>query len=531
MNGWWNEMKKLWHNGLFYTMESEGETVDSIITEDEKILKTGTFESLLSFLEGEQFEKINCNGKIGFPGFIDSHLHLIGHGEAMNRVDLSKCQSYEEMLDRMKKVVKDAHPNEWIVGEGWNENEWESKAVFQVDDLNSLSSTNPLVLKRTCRHVYFVNSLAISHAAINEQMQIDGGQIGYFEDGRLNGLLYDEAVNLIIKAMPAPDDQYLSKAIISAIKDCYQYGIVGAVTEDLSYYGNANLVIDLYERLLNEVPFHTHVLIHHTTLDEVKGRLHKGNKNVSFGGVKAFIDGSFGGRTALLEKPYDDNQSITGLQVTSLEKLEVITKKARENGLPIAFHMIGDLAVKQAIDVVKKYPNQTQLPDRFIHCALLSPKLIEEMKELNIVVDVQTSFIYADYPWLVERIGQRRNEFAYLIKTLINESIAIANGSDTPIDTINPWQGIYTAVTRKAKDGRAYNIEEAISLYEAIKLYTIDSAASFRQEDKRGLIKEGYSADFILFDENPFELEKDDLLYVKCSETICRGNIVYKSHD
>ncbi|PGL69128.1 amidohydrolase [Bacillus sp. AFS055030] len=521
-------MKKLWHNGLFYTMEGEGETVDAIITEDEKIIKTGTFEVLLSFLDGEQFEKMNCNGKIGFPGFIDSHLHLIGHGEAMNRVDLSKCQSYDEMIERMKRAVKDAHPNEWIVGEGWNENEWESKAEFCIDDLNRLSSTNPFVLKRTCRHVYFVNAIALNHAQINEHTQIEGGQIGCFEDGCLNGLLYDEAVNLIIKAMPAPDDQYLSKAIISAIKDCYQYGIVGAVTEDLSYYGNANLVIDLYEQLLNEVPFHTHVLIHHTTLDEVKGRVHKGNKNVSFGGVKAFIDGSFGGRTALLEKPYDDDQSTTGLQVTSLEKLEVITKKARENKLPIAFHMIGDLAVKQAIEVVKKYPNQTQLPDRFIHCSLLSPKLIEEMKELNIVVDVQTSFIYADYPWLVDRIGHSRNEYAFLIKSLLNESIAIANGSDTPIDTINPWQGIYTAVTRKAKDHRAYNIEEAISLYEAIKLYTIDSAASFHQEDKRGLIKEGYFADFILFDENPFEIEKDELLHVKCSETICRGNIVYK---
>ncbi|PGS54753.1 amidohydrolase [Bacillus sp. AFS041924] len=525
------EMKKLWHNGLFYTMEGEGETVDSIITDGELILKTGTYEALLSYLDGQQFEAIDCNGKIGFPGFIDSHLHLIGHGEAMNRVDLSKCQTYGEMLNCMKKAVRDSHPNEWIVGEGWNENEWESKATFCIDDLNNLSSTNPIVLKRTCRHVYFVNSVALSNAKINEEVQVQGGQIGYFEDGRLNGVLYDEAVNLILKAMPAPDDLYLSKAITSAIKDCYQYGIVGAVTEDLSYYGNANLVIDLYEQLLNEVPFHTHVLIHHTTLDEVKGRLHSGNKNVSFGGVKAFIDGSFGGRTALLEKPYEDDHSQSGLQVTSPAKLEVITKKARENELPIAFHMIGDLAVKQGIDVIKKYPNKGKLPDRLIHCSLLSPELVKEMKELNIVVDVQTSFLYADYPWLIDRIGQNRNKYAFLMKTLLTESIAIANGSDTPIDTINPWQGIYTAVTRKAKNGVAYNIDEAISLYEAIKLYTIDSAASFGHEDKRGLIKEGYTADFVLFDENPFELDKDKLLNVKCNETICRGNSVYKRQE
>jgi predicted amidohydrolase YtcJ len=521
-------LKKLWHNGLFYTMESEGKTVDAILTEDEKIVKTGSYNSLLSLLEGEKFELIDCEGKVGFPGFIDSHLHLIGHGEAMNRVDLSKCHSYDEMIYRMKSAVKNARLNEWIIGEGWNENDWEGTQTFNIKDLNKLSSTNPIVLKRTCRHVYFVNSLALKNANIKEDTIIDGGQAGISEDGTLNGLLYDEAVNLILKAMPAPDDIYLSKAISSAIKDCYKYGIVAAVTEDLSYYGDANLVIDLYEHLLNELAFHTHILIHHTTLDEVKDRLHNGNQNVSFGGVKAFIDGSFGGRTALLEEPYEDDIHSKGLQVTNLTKLDAITKKARENGLPVAFHMIGDLAVKQGIDVVKKYPNLGDLPDRFIHCALLSPDLVQEMKELNIVVDVQTSFLYGDYPWLIDRIGEKRNQYAFLIKTLLKESIAIANGSDTPIDTINPWQGIYAATTRKAKDGIAYNIEEAISLYEAIKLYTVDSAASFRQNHIRGLLKEGYNADIVLFEEDPFQLNSEDLLKLECSVTICRGNIVYK---
>ncbi|WP_088068630.1 amidohydrolase [Gottfriedia luciferensis] len=521
-------MKKLWYNGTFYTMENEGETVDSIITDGNRIIKTGSYRELLTYLKEEQHDEFDCKGKIGFPGFIDSHLHLIGHGEAINRVDLSKCQSYDEMLELMQRAVLETNQNDWIIGEGWNENDWKTQHTFSIDDLNKLSNKNPIVLKRTCRHVYFVNSVALNYANINENVQIEGGQVGFTEDGQLNGLLYDEAVNLVLKTMPAPNASYLSKAITTAIKDCYKYGIVAAVTEDLSYYGNANLVINLYEQLLNELPFHTHVLIHHTTLEEVKDRLHKGNQNVSFGGVKAFIDGSFGGRTALLEKPYEDDQNLTGLQVTSPSKLEFITKKARENGLPIAFHMIGDLAVKQGIEAIKKYPNSGKLPDRLIHCSLLSPELVREMKGLKIVVDVQTSFLYADYPWLIERIGENRNQYAYLIKTLLNESIPIANGSDTPIDTINPWQGIYTSVTRKAKDGETYNIKEAISLFEAIKLYTIDSAASFGQDDHRGLIKEGYSADFVLFDEDPFELESEELLSVKCSETICRGDIVYK---
>ncbi len=521
------ELKKLWYNGLFYTMEREGKTVDAIYTEGEKIIKTGTYKDLLNGLD-ENVELIDCKGKIGFPGFIDSHLHLIGHGEAMNRVDLSYCRSYDEMIQLMKTTVDKYKSNEWIIGEGWNENEWTSEQSFSVEDLNKLSSKNPIVLKRTCRHVFFVNSLALQAANINEMTIIEGGQVGYSDDGKPNGLLYDEAVNLILKTMPAPNDIYLSKAISTAVKDCHRNGIVAAVTEDLSYYGNANLVIDLYEQLLDELSFHTHLLIHHTTLNEVKGRIHNGNKNVSFGGVKAFIDGSFGGRTALLEEPYEDEKSSTGLQVTSPSKLESITKNARENRLPIAFHMIGDRAVSQAIDAVKKFPNTGKLPDRFIHCTLLSPKLVQEMKGLNLVVDSQTSFIYGDYPWLLERIGEKRNQYAFLVKTLLDESIPLANGSDTPIDTINPWQGIYSATTRKAKDGQIYNEKESISLFEAIKLYTISSAASFGQDDERGLLVPGYVADFILFDENPFLLNEEDLLMMECKGTISRGNIVYK---
>lgn len=508
-------------------MASEGATFEAICTEDGKIMKTGSYNELLTWLADETAEMIDCNGKIGLPGFIDSHLHLIGHGEAMNRVDLSNCSTYHDMLQKMNSAVKDAKPSEWIVGEGWNENEWTQQEDFSLVDIDQLSSKNPIVLKRTCRHVYFVNSLALVEAKINQQTEIEGGQIGVAGDGRLNGLLYDEAVNLILKAMPAPDDLYLSKAITTAVKDCHRHGIVACVTEDLSYYGNANLVVDLYEQLLEELSFHTHVLIHHTTLDDVKWRLHSGNENVSFGGVKAFIDGSFGGRTALLEKPYTDDHNTNGLQVTTPIKLESITKKAREAGLPIAFHMIGDLAVKQAIDVVKKYPNTKELPDRFIHCELLSKQLIEEMKNLHIVVDVQTSFLYGDYPWLIERIGTERNKNAFLIKTLIDENIAIANGSDTPIDTINPWQGVYAAVTRKAKDGLTYNEAEAISLFEAIKLYTVSSAKSFGQDHQRGLLKEGYYADFILLDEDPFQMNREALLTLTCSETISRGKVVF----
>jgi predicted amidohydrolase YtcJ len=519
---------KLWFNGTFYTMQAEGHSVDAIYTEKGKILKLGTKEELEIWLGDQIYEVIDCAGGIVLPGFIDSHMHLIGHGESLKRVDLSKCHSYDEMISSMDDAVNQAKENEWIIGEGWDENQWQSTARFLKKDLDDLSSANPIVLKRACRHVYFVNSKVLEIAQITGKTIIEGGQIGTDKNGQLNGLLYDEAVNAVLKAMPSPDEVYLTSALETAIKDCWNHGIVGVVTEDLGYYGNALNVLKSFEKILNKMPFFANLLIHHTVFEEIVPYLSNHSKRLSFGGIKAFIDGSFGGRTALLSSPYQDDQSTNGLQVTSVQKLEEITKKAREHKVPVAFHMIGDLAVQQGIDAIQKYRNNSILPDRLIHCELLSPTLVQKMKGLFAVVDIQSSFLYNDYPWLIERVGEERNQYAFLIRTLLEEGIRLANGSDTPIESINPWLGIYTSITRKAKNGIPYNKEESISIYEALQLYTTSSAASIGLQENKGQLNEGYDADFQFISHNPFIIDEEEVINIQCLKTIIKEEIVFE---
>jgi len=519
---------KLWFNGTFYTMQTEGHSVDAIYTEKGKILKLGSKEELESWLENQIYEVIDCSGGIVLPGFIDSHMHLIGHGESLKRVDLTQCHSYDEMISSMTEAVNQAKENEWIIGEGWDENQWQNTAEIHKKDLDNLSSANPIVLKRACRHVYFVNSKVLEKAQLSEKTTIEGGQIGIDKNGKLNGLLYDEAVNAVLKAMPSPDEVYLTSALETAIKDCWNHGIVGVVTEDLGYYGNALNVLKSFEKMLNRMPFFANLLIHHTVFEEIAPYLSNRSERLSFGGIKAFIDGSFGGRTALLSCPYQDNQSTNGLQVTSVQKLEEITKKAREHKVPVAFHMIGDLAVQQGIDVMLNFPNNSNLPDRLIHCELLSPTLVQKMKGLFAVIDIQSSFLFNDYPWLIDRVGEERNKYAFLIRTLLKEGLQLANGSDTPIDSINPWLGIYTSITRKAKNGIPYNIEESISIYEALELYTTSGAVSIGLQGSKGQLKEGYDADFQFVSHDPYLIDTEEVINIKCIKTIIREEIVFE---
>jgi len=519
---------RLWTNGTFYTMQAEGHSVEAIYTEKGKIVKLGSKEELESWL-GDQFYEVNdCAGGIALPGFIDSHMHLIGHGESLKRVELSQCSSYDEMIGSMNEAVNHAKENEWIIGEGWDENQWQISVEFQKEDLDELSVVNPIVLKRACRHVYFVNSTVLEKSQITEQTNIEGGQIGTNKSGQLNGLLYDEAVNVVIKAMPSPNEAYLTSALETAIKDCWNHGIVGVVTEDLGYYGNAINVLKSFEKILDRMPFFANLLIHHTVFEEIVPYLSNQRNRLSFGGIKAFIDGSLGGRTALLSNPYADDQNSKGLQVTSVQKLDDITKKAREHEVPVAFHMIGDLAVQQGIDVIRKYPNNSKLPDRLIHCELLSPNLVQKMKGLFAVVDIQSSFLYNDYPWLIDRIGEERNQYAFLIRTLLEEGLQLANGSDTPIESINPWLGIYTAITRKAKNGKTYNEKESVSIYEALQLYTTSSSASIGLQENKGQLKEGYDADFQFISHNPFLIDEEEVITIQCLKTIIQEEVVYE---
>ncbi len=531
-------MGTLWHNGTIYTMAEEGQTVEALFTSDGIIKDMGTLVELKEKWKAEIEEKIDLEGGVLFPGFVDSHMHLIGHGETLMRLNLSKLTSKQDVLKAVQERTTEVPEGQWIIGDGWNENLWEQPDVLTREELDSIAPDHPVMLNRICRHAIVANSRALENAGIHEGTPSPtGGVIEKDTNGMLNGLLKDKAQDLLTPALPDISSQYLEEALTRAIKSCWSLGLVGGHTEDLSYYGDFNKTYQSFLNIIEqqEMKFRAHLLVHHTVVEDWKKGNHSflsGGPFVEFGAMKIFSDGALGGRTALLSHPYADDPSTNGVEIHSKETLEMLLKKAREYDMPIAVHTIGDLAFEHVLDAVELYPTVDNRRDRFIHAQILRRELIDRIKPLPIVLDIQPRFVASDFPWVIERIGADKMEYNYAWKLLLDEGIPCSGGSDAPIEPVDPLLGIHAAVTRTNPldpEKTVYQPEQRLSMYEAISLFTKGSAYACHHEHNRGMLQPGFDADFTVLPIDPFRENPDELLNTKVKMTIVDETIVYQS--
>ncbi|WP_226673565.1 amidohydrolase [Rossellomorea aquimaris] len=528
-------MGTLWRNGIIYTMQHEGHQVEAVFTENGLIKGLGTSEQLEQEFTVDSV--VDLEQKVMFPGFVDSHMHLIGHGETLMRLDLSSMNSKREVLDAIKEKAGGLEKGKWVIGEGWNENLWSDAAVLTKQEIDAVVPHHPVLLKRICRHAMVVNSLALRNAGIDEHTpNPPGGLIEKDDDGSLNGLLKDKAQDLMIDALPSISSEYLVEALTKGIESCWEHGLVGGHTEDLSYYGNFKKTYDAFLETINvgKKKFRAHLLVHHAVIEDWKEEGHHflgGNEFIEFGAMKIFADGALGGRTALLSYPYADDPSTSGVSIHTNERLQELVKKARKYELPIAVHTIGDQAFENVVDAVLEEPSVHGRRDRLIHAQILRKELIDKIKGLPLILDIQPRFVASDFPWVIDRLGEENMTYNYAWKTLLEEGIPCAGGSDAPIEPINPLWGIHAAVTRtNPLDPRKteYRPEEKLTMYEAISLFTKGSAYACHHEDDRGVISEGYTADFTVLDIDPFTVEEDQLLGKVVDMTIVDETVVYK---
>ncbi len=531
-------MAVIWTNGNIYTMASEGEKVEAVLTEGGKIVAIGSLAELRAQFSQNINKEVDLFGATMLPGFVDSHMHLIGFGESQLRLNLSHMNSKEEVLTAIKKRAKELEEGEWLIGEGWNENAWNRGSMITKDEIDAIVPNNPVLLKRVCRHVTLVNSKALQVAGIHEQTpHPQGGVIERAEDGRLNGILKDSAQDLMTPCLPTYTIERLKRCLKKGIESCYKLGLTGAHTEDLNYYGSFHHTYEAFKQVIEDEQFRfrTHLLIHHEVIDEWNEagyRYLSGSEFVEFGPMKIFVDGSLGGRTALLSFPYGDDPSTQGVNVHTYDELLALVKKARTMGIPIATHTIGDLAFEWVLDAIEKYPLQTMGHDRFIHTPLLRKELVDRAKRLPVVFDIQPRFLASDFPWVLDRIGDGPIDYVYAWKSLLNEGIRCAGGSDAPIEPADPLLGLHAAVTRTIPDDPdkiVYGEAEKLSMFEAVSLFTSGSAYAGLQGDRRGMIREGYDADFTILDKDIFHIDPDQLLDTKVLMTVVNGEMVYTS--
>ncbi|MFH0346867.1 amidohydrolase [Bacillus vallismortis] len=527
-------MKAIWHGGFIYTMLEEGDRTEAVYVEDGVIKGTGSYERLKKKYGSPDTEEISLNGAVMFPGFVDSHLHLIGHGEKQLQLDLSALTSKEAVLQAVKEREPQYPEGDWLIGEGWNENQFETPDYLTKHDLDRLFPDRPVLLKRVCRHAITVNSAALQAAGISRNTSDpDGGVIVKDENGEPTGLLFDKAQDLILKAVPPVSQHYVDEALTAAIEDCWSKGLTGGHSEDLSYYGDVSVPMKAYEKTAasGKYPFRCHLLVHHEAVDRWEQLEKPSGPYVEFGAMKIFADGALGGRTALLKEPYHDDPSTNGVQVHDDETLGRLIRKAREKGMEVAVHAIGDLAFEKVLNAIEKQPPRNGRHDRLIHAQVLNDELIEKAARMPIALDIQPHFVTSDFPWVIDRLGKGRMKTAFAWKTLMSKGILCAGGSDAPIEPADPLLGIQSAVLRKStheQNGPSYNESECLTVYEAIELYTEGSAGIIYKDNSRGKIAEGYDADFTVLSDDPFVIDPAQLHLLDIKKTVINGQIVYE---
>ncbi|AZV43048.1 amidohydrolase [Peribacillus asahii] len=523
-------MKQLWYGGKIYTMEKENETVEAVLVEDDKIIAVGTLHEL----SVQADEKVDLQGAVMYPGFVDSHLHMIFQGEKLIRLDLTKAASAEEMLEMVKEAAKTTPSDQWLFGEGWNENNFADQRIPTKEELDAIRK-EPILLTRICHHMILGNTAALEAGGIFENSESPaGGEIGRNAEGRLNGLLYDLAMNAVTDAIPKEGEAYiesLTDSLNLAIDDMLSYGLTGGHTEDMHYFGKFTNPLTAYHRVVGEKHhFRVTLLRHNAVFEEMMEANAKFDEPfIEPGAMKIFADGALGGSTAALSKPYSDQPDNQGLFIQTDEELEELVKLARKYDEPVAVHMIGDAGVEQALNVLEKYPLTSGKRDRLIHCCVLREDLVERMEKLPVVLDIQPAFVPSDFPWAINRLGEDRLDWAYPWKKLINRGLMCAAGTDAPIEDINPLTSIYAAVERKKPyaDHEGYIPEEKLSRFQAVQLYTIGSAKAICKEHERGYIKPGYVADFSIFDRDLFDGTSEDMLTAKAVKTVVAGRTVF----
>ncbi|WP_299089181.1 amidohydrolase [uncultured Metabacillus sp.] len=529
-------MGTLWFGGNIYTLENEGEKVEAVYVQNGCIIETGRYQKLVEKYKEDLKEKYDLNGRTMIPGLVDSHLHLIGHGEKLLRLDLSKVTHSKEIIHRIKQRVKDLKKGMWVIGEGWNENQLADQKIIHKTELDEVAPDHPVVLKRICRHAVIANSQALKLAGITaDTANPQGGVIVRDENNEPTGYLLDQAQELIYQVTPFPTQEELELTLEISIQDCLKKGLVGAHSEDLSYYGSLDNTLGAFENVLSKgIKFRTHLLVHHQVVDEFKEKERTIGQYGEFGAMKIFADGALGGRTALLSFPYKDDPSTSGVAIHSKAELAKLVKKARSYKMEVAVHVIGDLAFDWILDVIEEHPPLKGQHDRLIHAQILRKELIEKAKQLPIILDIQPRFVASDFPWVIERIGQEHMDTCYAWKTLLKEGIHCAGGSDAPIEPVDPLLGIYAAVTRTSlyeQSGKSYNPEQKLSVYEAVELFTKGSAYAIHHSHDFGMIKQGFKADFTVFDQDIFEVADKDLLTTNVVMTVVDNEIMYQTES
>ena len=523
---------KIYFNGKIWTGDSINAWSNAIAIKGNEILYVGNdYESY----RGSNTETIDLGGKLILPGFIDNHTHFLSGGYNLSSVDLRKANTRQEFISLLKEFCQERNDDRWVLGGDWDHEAWGGELPSR-SWIDSVTGSHPVFVSRYDGHMALANSKALDLAEINKNTKVPpGGEMKKNATGEYTGVLKDGAMDLVYKVIPDPSEKEFDEYLQAAIKHAFENGVTQV--HDVSSYGGwldlatyrrnyANKKLDL--RIYSFVPLSTWA-----RLDSFCKKEGKGDDMLRWGALKGFMDGSLGSTTAWFYKPYLDAPTTTGLNVTDTNDIRRWVLAADSAGLHIAVHAIGDRANDFILDVYEEAEKKKPGDHRFRveHAQHLSQQAIPRFAQLNVIPSMQPYHAIDDGRWAYKRLDDARLKRTYAFKSLLDTKAMLTFGSDWTVAPLKPLQGIYAAVTRRTLDDKNQNgwyPEQKISVEQAVRCYTANNAYAGFQENKVGILKKGMLADFIVLDQNIFEIAPENIKNVKVLRTIVNGKQVYE---
>ncbi len=527
-------------NANIYTVDARQPRAQALAVRGERLAAVGSNEKVRALVPpGGTTRVVDAGGLTVVPGLIDAHGHMLGLGQSLERLDLREAASPDEVARLVRKQAARRRPGEWIQGRGWDQNKWPGKEFPTHDPISAAAPENPVYLTRVDGHAGWVNRKALELAGVSAATaDPPGGRLIRGPDGVPTGVLVDRAQGLVTSKIPTSGPRQIQDALARAAQECVRLGLTGVHDAGVSME-----IITAYKELIaeNKMPLRVYAMIRgpSATLDEYFQRgpeVNYGGGRLTVRSIKLGVDGALGSRGAALLEPYTDEPGNRGLITLAPSQMIQVCEHALERGFQVNTHAIGDRGNRIALDDYeaaflgrKEYPRDHRF--RIEHAQVLAPDDIPRLGRLGVIASMQGTHATSDMPWAEARLGRERARGAYAWQALLKSGARLANGSDFPVEAVNPLWGFYASITRQDHAGQpagGWFADQRLSREEALRSFTLDAAyAAFEERDK-GSLEPGKLADFIVLSRDIMTIPPADVLKTEVVRTVVGGQTVWQ---
>ncbi len=530
-------------NGVIHTLNPDQPTAEAVVVSGDRIVFVGGLKAARTYTNSKH-TKIDLSGRTLTPGLIESHGHIMGLGYSKMSLNLMDAVNYKDLVSRVEQAVQSAEPGDWIVGRGWHQSKWvpqpEMIRGFQThEELSAVSPNNPVYLVHASGHAAMANSKAMEIAGINAESEFSGdGEI--IKDDKLNptGIFNEIAQSLIARHIPPPDQNQREQALSLALAETAKFGITS-----FQDAGSGKQDVLLYKQFLADKRLTSRLWVMLSGRDQellldafrTGPEIGLGDNFLTIRAVKLVADGALGSRGAWLLEGYSDRQDHFGLPTMPVQYLTDISTRAFNARFQIGVHAIGDRANREVLDVFERlFEGKDQgVRFRIEHAQHISETDIPRFARLGVVASVQGIHLSSDRPWAIKRLGKERiEESAYVWRKLLDSGARLINGTDVPVEPINPIASFYSLVTRQTLAGEpegGFEPDQKLTRLEALRSYTLDAAYGAFEDKIKGTIEPGKLADFTVFSQDILTVADKQLLDTQVEMTIVGGEVVFSS--